>query len=119
VLVDCRDGADGLPEYAPFDRILIEASAVAPPRRLLDQLDPDGELVLPLGTNEQTLTTVTADGEEETHGAVAFTPLLVDGEQASAIERNRTAREDRERARREQQRTSGWERDWIDWEDNG
>ena len=32
VLVDCRDGARGLPEYAPYDRILVEAAAVEPPR---------------------------------------------------------------------------------------
>ena len=29
VLVDRRDGADGLPEYAPYDRILVEAAAVS------------------------------------------------------------------------------------------
>ncbi|MFC6730807.1 protein-L-isoaspartate O-methyltransferase, partial [Natronoarchaeum mannanilyticum] len=38
-------------------------------------------------------------------------------EQVDAVERNRTAREDRERARREAQSRHGWQRDWIDWED--
>jgi protein-L-isoaspartate(D-aspartate) O-methyltransferase len=116
VLVDCRDGADGLPEYAPFDRILVEAAAVDPPRALLEQLAADGTLVLPRGTGEQTLTSVTGDGTETTHGAVSFVPLLVDGEQAGALERNRTTREDRERAQREAERSKGWEQEWIDWD---
>ncbi len=49
VLVDCRDGANGLPEYAPFDRILLEAAAVDPPRALLDQRTDAGRLVFPRG----------------------------------------------------------------------
>ena len=115
VLVDCRDGADGLPEYAPFDRILIEAAAVRPPRALLDQLGDDGRLVMPLGAKQQTLTAF-EDGDETPLGSVAFSPLLVEGEQAGAIERNRTAREDREFAEREAQSRRGWEQDWIDWD---
>ncbi|MFB6281283.1 MAG: protein-L-isoaspartate O-methyltransferase, partial [Haloferacaceae archaeon] len=63
-LVDCRDGADGLPEYAPFDRVLVEAAAVSPPRRLLGQVSEGGRLVLPLGGPDQTLTAVgPAEGE--------------------------------------------------------
>ncbi|WP_121821763.1 protein-L-isoaspartate O-methyltransferase family protein [Halostella salina] len=115
VLVDCRDGAEGLPEYAPFDRILLEAAAVSPPDALLAQLADGGRLVMPVGTNTQSLTVV-EDGERTELGSVAFAPLLVEGEQADAIERNRTAREDRERARREAQSRTGWEQDWIDWD---
>jgi protein-L-isoaspartate(D-aspartate) O-methyltransferase len=117
VLVDCRDGARGLPEYAPYDRILVEAAAVDPPRALADQLAPDGRLVLPRGHGpRQTLTAVAGDGTETTHGPVAFDPLLADGEQAGAIERNRTAREDAERAARAAQSQTGWEQDWIEWD---
>ncbi|MFB6081229.1 MAG: protein-L-isoaspartate O-methyltransferase [Halanaeroarchaeum sp.] len=116
VLVECRDGAEGLPGYAPFDRILVEAAAVRPPRALLDQLAPDGRLVMPVGTPDQRLVAF-EDGERVTEfGAVGFSPLLVDGEQHGAVERNRTAREDSERAAREARRRRGWERDWIDWE---
>ncbi|WP_181685482.1 protein-L-isoaspartate O-methyltransferase family protein [Halorhabdus salina] len=116
VLVDCRDGADGLPEYAPYDRILLEAAAVEPPQTLLDQLAPDGRLVMPLGAREQTLT-VLEDGEVvEECGAVAFRPMLVEGEQVGAIERNRMHREDEERARQAAQSRTGWEQDWIDWD---
>jgi len=117
VLVDCRDGADGLPEYAPYDRILVEAAAIEPPRALVDQLADDGRLVLPLGGREQTLVTV-EDGEvAERLGGVAFQPMLVEGEQADTVERNRTHREDREFARRESERRRGWQQDWIDWDE--
>jgi len=122
VLVDCRDGADGLPGYAPFDRVLVEAAAVRPPRALLDQLAPGGRLVMPLGVADQQLAVVEADeaGEwsvVEEHGPAAFAPLLVEGEQHGAVERNRTEREERERADRWAQSRTGWEQDWIDWDD--
>jgi protein-L-isoaspartate(D-aspartate) O-methyltransferase len=117
VLVDCRDGADGLPEYAPYDRILLEAAAVRPPAALREQLADGGRLVMPRGANDQTLTVFDTDGVVEEHGTVAFAPLLVEGEQVDAVERNRTEREDREFARREAQTRRGWQRDWIDWDD--
>jgi protein-L-isoaspartate(D-aspartate) O-methyltransferase len=123
VLVDCRDGADGLPEYAPYDRILVEAAAVRPPRRLLEQLAPEGRLVMPVGgggSTGQTLAAVEADGVESTvveeFGPVAFRPLLVDGEQYGAA-RNRTEREDAEFARQGYFAPTGWEQEWIDWDE--
>jgi protein-L-isoaspartate(D-aspartate) O-methyltransferase len=120
VLVDCRDGSDGLREYAPYDRILVEAAAIEPPRRLVQQLTDDGLLVVPLGGSEQTLSTVTREGDEpavvERAGTVAFRPMLLDGEQAGTVERNRTRREDREFARRAAERRKGWQHDWIDWD---
>ena len=116
VLVDCRDGAGGLPEYAPYDRILLEAAAVRPPDALVDQLADDGQLVLPLGASQQSLTVVTPDGETERLGGCAFSPMLVEGEQADTVERNRTHREDREFAQRNARRLTGWEFDWIDWD---
>jgi len=116
VLVDCRDGADGLPEYAPFDRVLVEAAAVDPPAALLDQLAEGGRLVYPEGTTDQRLVAVEDRETVSVHGPVAFAPLLVDGEQASAVERNRTVREDRERAARAAESRTGWEHEWIDWD---
>ncbi|MGQ4554572.1 methyltransferase domain-containing protein [Halobellus sp. GM3] len=119
VLVDARDGAGGLPEYAPFDRILVEAAAIEPPRKLIEQLAPGGRLVLPLGGPEQTLAAVDDTGEVRSrHGPVAFKPLLVDGEQGSAPARNRTVREDVERAREPGYfAKTGWEQEWIDWDE--
>jgi protein-L-isoaspartate(D-aspartate) O-methyltransferase len=116
VLVDCRDGADGFPEYAPYDRILVEAAAVRPPRALLDQLSPNGQLVMPLGAHQQTIAVVDRDGDAERLGSCAFDPMLVEGEQVDTIERNRTRREDREFAERDARRRKGWELDWIDWD---
>ncbi|MDS0296322.1 protein-L-isoaspartate O-methyltransferase family protein [Halogeometricum luteum] len=120
VLVDCRDGAEGLPEYAPFDRILVEAAAIGPPERLVSQLKPDGRLVLPLGGPSQTLASVDAAGEVvEEHGPVAFEPLLVEGEQRSGPARNRTMREDAEFDSDETGyfAPTGWEQEWIDWDE--
>ncbi|MCU4717318.1 protein-L-isoaspartate O-methyltransferase family protein [Halapricum hydrolyticum] len=117
VLVDCRDGAEGLAAYAPYDCILLEAGAVEPPRALLEQLAPDGRLVMPLGAGTQTLSVVSKGGEIERHGTVAFQPMLVDGESTHEIERNRTRREDREFARKHAESRPGWEQDWIDWDD--
>lgn len=116
VLVDCRDGADGLPEYAPYDRVLLEAAAVRPPAALKNQLANNGQLVMPLGTATQSISVVDSDGEVERLGGCAFNPMLVEGEQANTLERNRTHREDREFAERDAQRRKGWELDWIDWD---
>ena len=116
VLVDCRDGARGLAEYAPFDRILIEAAAFDPPRPLLEQLHPDGRLVFPRGGHRQRLEAIEADGSRETYGPVSFDPLLVEGEQTGAIERNRTEREDLEFARRRAESRRGWEHEWPEWD---
>jgi protein-L-isoaspartate(D-aspartate) O-methyltransferase len=126
VLVDCRNGADGLPEYAPFDRILVEAAAIEPPRRLVSQLADDGRLVLPLGGPEQELAAVergSADDDERGEvagrfGEVAFSPMLVEGEQHGRVARNRTHREDREYAERGWHARTGWEQDWVDWDEH-
>jgi len=119
VLVDRRDGAEGLPEYAPYDRILIEAAVTEPPEALCRQLAPGGRLVMPKGTPEQEL--VTIEGGEVTgrHGAVRFTPLLVEGEQTGGIERNRAVREDRERSAERSWSRDAWKRDRIDREQAG
>ncbi|WP_299268153.1 protein-L-isoaspartate O-methyltransferase family protein [Halorientalis sp.] len=117
VLVDCRDGADGLPEYAPYDRILLEAAAVSPPRALADQLAEDGRLVMPLGAHQQSLAIVEDAEVTDRLGSVAFSPMLVEGEQADTPERNRTRREDREYERRDARRRRGWEQSWIDWDE--
>ena len=138
VLVDRRDGANGLPEYAPFDRILVEAGVVEPPRALREQLAPDGRLVYPRGTTVQSIVAVEpatadmADADERTDdadheevpdgfrlveeaGPARVPPMLADGEQGS-IERNRTRREDAEFAEQGHFAKHGWEQEWIDWD---
>ncbi|MFB6186481.1 MAG: protein-L-isoaspartate O-methyltransferase [Halobacteriaceae archaeon] len=117
VLVDCKDGANGLPRYAPYDRILIEAAVSDPPQSLLGQLADEGRLVMPEGSVDQTLVAYVDGHLIEDFGPVAFDPLLVEGEEHGAIERNRTAREDRERKAREAQSRGGWEHNWINWDE--
>jgi protein-L-isoaspartate(D-aspartate) O-methyltransferase len=117
VLVDRRDGAYGFDQYAPFDRVLVEAAAVNPPQALLDQTAPGGRLVMPEGSGQQSLVAYDADGSVAArHGPVAFEPLLVEGEQATALERNRTEREDAERAQQAAE-TQAWRAGtWFDYE---
>jgi protein-L-isoaspartate(D-aspartate) O-methyltransferase len=43
------DGFAGVPERAPYDRIMVTAAAATVPQELVDQLADDGVMVLPLG----------------------------------------------------------------------
>ena len=75
------DGSHGLPEQAPFDRIIVTAAAEDPPQVLIDQLRPGGIMVLPVGQSSavQTLIRVvkTEAGLDYTDlGAVRFVPLV-------------------------------------------
>jgi len=46
------DGSFGLPDQAPFDRILVTAAAEDPPGPLLSQLKVGGIMVLPVGQSD-------------------------------------------------------------------
>ena len=75
------DGSLGLPEQAPFDRIIVTAAAEDTPQVLIDQLRPGGIMVLPVGQSNavQTLIRIvkTDDGLDYTDlGAVRFVPLV-------------------------------------------
>lgn len=75
------DGSFGLPEQAPFDRILVTAAAEDPPGPLLAQLKVGGIMVVPVGQSDavQTLIKVTR-GERgfdyEELRPVRFVPLV-------------------------------------------
>lgn len=43
------DGSQGLPEYAPYDRIIVSAAAHTIPPALLEQLRESGRMILPVG----------------------------------------------------------------------
>ncbi|MCB1831436.1 MAG: protein-L-isoaspartate(D-aspartate) O-methyltransferase [Chromatiaceae bacterium] len=74
------DGGMGLPEYGPFDGILVTAAPAGIPRALVDQLKQGGRMVLPIGQEQaQVLVRVTrtAGGyEKELLERVVFVPLL-------------------------------------------
>ena len=81
ITVLCADGSRGLPEQAPFDRILVTAAAEDPPGPLLAQLREGGIMVVPVGQSDavQSLIKVTKTGsglEYEELRAVRFVPLL-------------------------------------------
>jgi protein-L-isoaspartate(D-aspartate) O-methyltransferase len=74
------DGSMGLTASAPFDGIIMAAAATHVPQALLEQLAVGGRMVLPLGSNEQTLLLVERDeqGFRETRlETVKFVPLLL------------------------------------------
>ncbi|MEY3059219.1 MAG: hypothetical protein RL000_571 [Bacteroidota bacterium] len=76
------DGFEGLPTYAPFDKILITAAAPYVPEKLLDQLKPGGWMVLPLDEGEnQRMHRITkqTDGTliEEKFDEFSFVPMLI------------------------------------------
>lgn len=52
VHVHCGDGTLGLPEFAPFDAILVAAAAPAVPEPLRVQLAEGGRLILPVGDDQ-------------------------------------------------------------------
>ena len=70
----------GLPEYAPYDGIIVTAAPEGIPRALVEQLKPGGRMVLPIGDKEEQAlvrVTKTRDGyEKEMLERVSFVPLL-------------------------------------------
>lgn len=48
-----KDGMLGLPDHAPFDKILVTAAATTIPKSLLEQLSIGGILVIPVGEEVQ------------------------------------------------------------------
>jgi protein-L-isoaspartate(D-aspartate) O-methyltransferase len=74
------DGAQGWPEYAPFDGILVTAAPASVPKGLTSQLAPGGQMVIPVGRrNDQMLVRITRTAQGYVHEdleQVTFVPLL-------------------------------------------
>lgn len=71
-----RDGTLGVPEQAPYDRVLVSAEATRLPEELLDQLVAGGLLVVPV--RGRMAVARRTDGEPEVHhaGWYSFVPLI-------------------------------------------
>ena len=76
-----NDGTLGMPEAAPFDRIIVTAGGTSVPPPLLEQLDDPGILVIPVGSQRRTqrLVRIRKDNGkvyQENKGAVSFVDLV-------------------------------------------
>lgn len=79
VKLDHADGSKGLEDYAPFDGIIVTAAASHIPQDLLSQLAEGGRMVIPIGTESQTLYLIERLNDEFKKTeleAVKFVPLL-------------------------------------------
>lgn len=76
------NGSKGWPENAPFDRILVNASAKTIPPALMEQLNVGGKMVIPLDNaygHLKLLTKINANEyEEEVYPGFAFVPFIDD-----------------------------------------
>lgn len=77
----CGDGSLGLPQHAPYDKILVTAGAPVIPKALLEQLRPGGILVIPVGdADSQKMIRVRRVSEQEFEkeelDTFKFVPLL-------------------------------------------
>ena len=75
------DGSHGLPDQAPFDRIIVTAAAEDPPGPLLAQLKTGGIMVVPVGQSDTVQTLIRAHKTEsgleyDELRPVRFVPLL-------------------------------------------
>lgn len=76
------NGYEGWPEHAPYDGIIVTAAAGYIPPALIEQLEPEGRLVIPVGQpySYQELMLVEKDLEGNSHTqnilGVAFVPLV-------------------------------------------
>jgi len=81
VEVVAGDGFSGVPERAPFDRIIVTAAAETIPDALMPQLADDGIMILPLGSHEGSqhiikLTKSQTGTRQENLIPVRFVPML-------------------------------------------
>jgi protein-L-isoaspartate(D-aspartate) O-methyltransferase len=76
-----RDGFEGLPSFAPFDKMLITCGAPFVPPKLLEQLKPGGIMVVPVGEDGKQkmlriMKELNGDIRTEDLGDFSFVPML-------------------------------------------
>lgn len=75
-----KDGFKGLPEFGPFDKIIVTAGAEEVPDKLSRQLKIGGRMVIPVGKGVQEMLVVTRTGEESFEqvkkGSFRFVPFV-------------------------------------------
>jgi protein-L-isoaspartate(D-aspartate) O-methyltransferase len=75
-----RDGSKGLPEFAPFDKIIVTAACSEIPEVLLKQLNVGGIIIIPVGESSQQMITIERISQDEfvkkLHGDFNFVPFL-------------------------------------------
>ncbi len=80
----CSDGYRGLPDQAPFAKIIVAATAEKIPKELLKQLQVGGRIVLPLGRQYEVQDIMVIDKigkdtyKEKRYPGFAFVPLVKD-----------------------------------------
>jgi protein-L-isoaspartate(D-aspartate) O-methyltransferase len=57
------DGYEGLPEKAPFDKIIVTAGAPSLPKKLFEQLAVEGMMIIPIGKGSQIMTLIIKTSE--------------------------------------------------------
>jgi protein-L-isoaspartate(D-aspartate) O-methyltransferase len=78
------DGFNGIPQYAPYDKIIVTCGAPNIPLSLTNQLKINGLMVIPLGEGTQKMIRIKKTGEntftEEEFGDFVFVPMLTNTE---------------------------------------
>ena len=78
VKVFCKSGFGGLKTYAPYDRILVSASADEIPKKLVAQLGDGGVLVCPVGNSIFKIKKTSQGVIKREFPGFAFVPLIDD-----------------------------------------
>lgn len=75
------DGYEGLPNHAPFDKIIVTAGAPYPPDQLLKQMAVDGIMVIPIGKGAEQIMNIIVKKSDNVFernelGTYKFVPMI-------------------------------------------
>lgn len=74
------DGYEGLPHFAPFDKIIVTCGALELPKKLIDQLKIGGKMIIPIGDKVQKMCEVIKISDDNVslveYGDFKFVPML-------------------------------------------